>query len=425
VKLRDEIDPAQVERALRLSIADGMCWALMFGLGETYFVADAIRLGASSLELGLVATLPLCVGAAGPILALALLARFGRRRPLVVCAASLQALALATLALCDLARATTPALLMALAALYQVAGQGAGTPWSSWYGDLVPSGMRGRYFGFRNIGVYLFTCVGILLGGSLLEGIEGVRPGEASGAGGYGFFVVFGLAALARAACTALLARSPEPRFQGLSASGRVLAFARTGRGGRLVRLLLLGAAMQLAVYVAGPYFAPFMLEDLGFDYARFTAASLAIVLSKAAFAPLWGTWIDRHGARWSFGRAALLLALVPMPWLWAGDLAWVLVAQMISGFAWAGYEVALFALLVESSPRRVRPQAFAAQSVMNGGAQITGGLLGAALAGAVHDELRWVFAASFAGRLLAALVLTRLAPRGPRRGGDPDAGND
>ena len=53
---------------------EGAVYALMVGCGETYFLANAVRLGASPLQQGLVVTLPLCVGAGGAVLSIAMLA---------------------------------------------------------------------------------------------------------------------------------------------------------------------------------------------------------------------------------------------------------------------------------------------------------------------------------------------------------------
>ncbi len=39
-------------RAMRLSALEGVAYALMVGFGETYFLADAVRLGATTLKQG-------------------------------------------------------------------------------------------------------------------------------------------------------------------------------------------------------------------------------------------------------------------------------------------------------------------------------------------------------------------------------------
>jgi len=125
---------------MRLSVLDGAAYALMVGFGETYFLADAVRLGATRLQQGLIVTLPLCTGALGSVLSLALLARLRGRKGLVVAAAAVQTALLAAL---GLAGPVSPVLLIATVCLYQAFGQAAGTSWSAWYGDLVPKATRG------------------------------------------------------------------------------------------------------------------------------------------------------------------------------------------------------------------------------------------------------------------------------------------
>ena len=76
--------------------------------GEVYFLADAIRLGASPLEQGLVISLPLFVGSAGPVFALRLLRFLKRRRLFVVAAACGQALTLLALSIGEIRHLLEP-----------------------------------------------------------------------------------------------------------------------------------------------------------------------------------------------------------------------------------------------------------------------------------------------------------------------------
>jgi MFS family permease len=406
------LDRAAVGRAMRLSLLEGMAYALMVGAGEAYFLAYAIRLGAGALEQGLVVSLPLFTGAAGPLLSIGLLARLRRRKTLVVASTALQAATLFALAAAEASGLGSPALLIAAASLYQVFGQTTGTGWASWYGDLVPQEERGRYFARRNRAVHAATCAGLLAGGTLLQVLEPARAAAAEQSTAWGFVLVFALAGLARLVSVALLASSAEPRFQGLSDRMRVGRFLRTSRGSDAWRLLSIGASLQLVVYVAAPYFTPFMLEELSFSYIEYTVASLSIVLFKVLFLPVWGTQIDQlGGARNAHALSMLMLALIPLPWLWTEGLGWVVFAQSFSGLAWAGYEISQFALLLESSYRRMRVHLFAAQSLFNGTAQLVGGLFGALLVGLAAHDLRVVFAVSMAGRVLLALLVPRLLP--------------
>ena len=161
---------------MRLSLADALFYALMVGAGEVYFLADAVRLGATPLQQALVVTLPLCVGTLGPVMSLGLLGRFRRRKPVVVTAASLQAAVLLSIVVVDLSGRLSPNALIGLACGYQIFSQAAGTAWASWYGDVVPGRIRGRYFATRNRIAQLATSASLVAAGLLLQGLE---PGAA------------------------------------------------------------------------------------------------------------------------------------------------------------------------------------------------------------------------------------------------------
>ncbi len=405
-----KLSAAAKRRAMRLSQFDGLAYALMLGLSETYFIADAIRMGASSLQLSLVVCLPLSLGALGPMLALRLLGRLSTRRPLVVAGALGQASTLLLLGASAAFGFGSPELLIGLSCLYQASGQCSGTAWSSWYGDLVPARMRGRYFSRRNRLVHFGSFLGVVLGGLLLaalesEGATGSDPSE-----GLGFATLFVVSAVFRLTSAGLLAASPEPRFQRIAPRSRVLSFLGTPRG-RSARLLILAVmGLQLGVYIASPYFGPRMLSQLEFSYTSYMLATGAIVVAKVLLLPAWGRIIDAHGARTTLTLAASLLALVPLPWIFLESVPAALFVQAFSGAAWGGFELSLFVLMLDIGTRSTRPHLFAAHSFTTGQAQLMGGLVGAQLLGAVGD-LRFLFAASLVARTLAALLMQRFLP--------------
>ncbi|MGB5222659.1 MAG: MFS transporter [Polyangiales bacterium] len=401
-------------RAMRLSLADALFYALMVGAGEVYFLADAVRLGATSVEQALVITLPLCVGTLGPLLSLGLLGRFRRRKAVVVSAATLQALTLFTIVFTDTTGTLSPPLLIALASAYQVFAQAAGTAWASWYGDLVPARVRGRYFATRNRIAQVATSGSLVVAGLLLQELEpGAAGAVAPGAGGLGYAIIFGAAGLFRLVSAILLALSPEPPAQLLSDRRETLSFARSDEALPVRRILLFAAALQLTVYMASPYFGPFMLEELRLSYAEYMAGSLAVVVLKFASLPSWGRLIDRHGARAAFLLAVVLVALVPLPWLWVRGVGMVIVAQSLSGLSWGGHEVSQFSLLLETSHARSRLHVFAMMSVFTGVAQLTGSLIGGWLLMSVDRNFLVVFVVSAACRLGVALAAPAIIPAG------------
>jgi hypothetical protein len=410
-------DDSMRSRAMRLSIAEGAAWAIMVGCSETYFVANAVRLGASPLELGLVVSLPLALGSLGPLLTLLLLRGPTSRLRWAARAALLQATALGLLPLLEMLDALDPRRLIAVVCLYQIAGQMAGTAWASWIGDVVPREIRGRYFGRRNAVIQIATCSGLILAGVVLQVLEPGAPVEVGRAsGGLGYILIFCLGMCARLFSAALLIRSPEPSYRGLPDRAGTARFLGSGRGRMATRLVILGGILHVTVYSAAPYFNPYMLQTLRFTYLQFMLSSVWVVLWKSLLLQVWGHSVDKRGARRVLGLALILVGIVPLPWMAADALPLVLAAQLLSAVAWSGHEVATFALMLEASTRRTRPQLFASQSVVHGLGQLGGTLLGAALLHGAVTQYTHLFGMSAVGRLIVAFIAFVWLPTSLRR---------
>lgn len=403
---------------LRLSVVEGALAAGMVGLGEFWFVADAVRMGAGPLQLALLVTLPQLIGALGALAMVRSLRHAHSRRSRVVAMVLGQALVLGGLAAMQLRGGASPWALVAVACAYHAFGQAAGNAWASWFGDLVPARIRGTYFGRRNRWGHAATFLGLVTGGLALQVLEPMAA-DANGAGGTGFALLYGTAAVLRLASAGLLVRSHEPEFHPPDRQDSVASVLR-GPDGRAARgVVATGGLMLLAVCIGSPFFAPFMLDELRFSYTTYLFAQGVLVAHKVALLPLWGRLVDRKGARPVYLLAALLVSAIPLPWIWADGLLLVLVGQALSGTAWAAHEVGLLSLTLAAAPPRRRGLLLAAQSLSHGLAQFVGGLLGAALFMLRPDAFVPLFATTAAVRLLVALSARRLlapvdAPPGP-----------
>jgi len=162
---------------------------------------------------------------------------------------------------------------------------------------------------------------------------------------------------------------------------------------------------MLLAVCVSTPYFAPHMLETLAFTYPQYLAAQGAMIGAKVASLGVWGRWVDRAGALPTYRVAAVMVALVPLPWIVADRAGIVYFAQAFSGIAWAGHEVSILALTLGAVGPAQRAVLLTAQSVTNGVAQVAGGLLGTAIVGGLGVAYAWTFLVSAIGRMAVAVA--------------------
>ncbi|MEQ1505075.1 MAG: hypothetical protein ABMB14_22770, partial [Myxococcota bacterium] len=390
----------RLRAVLDRSIAEGVLFAGMVGLGEFWFAADAIRLGATPLALAALVTVPPLVGALGAIAMLRGLRCATHRRPWVVAAALGQAAVLAGLAIATGLGWTTPTGLVVAASVHAGFGQAGGTGWASWFGELVPARLRGRWFGCRNRWVSAATFLTIVVGGLFLHAVEPV--GGAST--GIGFALAYAAAAGLRAIGARLLATTWEPRFEAPAPVDHAVAML-TAPDGRAARGVVgAGAAILLAVCIATPFFSAHMLDTLGFSYLTFLGAQAVMVATKVFALGPWGRFVDRVGPIKAFRWSAALVALVPVPWVVADRASIVYLAQALSGVAWAGQEVSLLALTLGAVGPRRRAVLLATQSLANGVAQVGGGLLGTAVAEAAGGHPA-SFAASAFARMVVAVV--------------------
>ncbi len=186
------------------------------------------------------------------------------------------------------------------------------------------------------------------------------------------------------------------------------------GQDGRLVLYMM---AVQTAVYVAGPYFNPFMLGELRLSYTGYVGLVAAAYLARIATLPALGAWAERYGARqllWLGG-----IGIIPMSGLWvfSSNYVYLVVIQLASGVVWAAYELATQLLFFEMIRREERTSVLTYYNLVNATAIVIGALTGGAMLAAIGGRAGYyaIFAVSFGGRLVTVALLRRVAVT-PRR---------
>lgn len=359
-------DP-HVQRSLRHSVRDGVACSIMSGAGEAYFAAYALFLGATAMQISLLAALPPLFGAATQLLAAWLEGRIGRRRTLIVTAGLMHALTWFPLIwLPYLFPAYALSTMVSCIVLYY-GWIGLGSPLlASLLGDLVPRRRRGRFFGLRNRVMSLSSFAALLAGGLTLEYLELRDNAQLA------FVLIFTVAGLARLYSVFQLARMHEPPLRPLAPLARPVL-----RDARFVRFAAFTGAMSLALAVAGPFVAVYMLKDLGFSYVEFAAATGAFVLAQFVSLRVWGRLADVFGNRAVLSVTSLLIPLVPLAWLLSSGFVWVLCLQLLAGWAWAGYGLALGNYLHDIVPSGRRAHYWAAHNFLSTAGACLGALLG------------------------------------------------
>jgi len=394
---------------------DATAYAVMMGIGETYLSAFALFLRASTPQIGLLSSLPPLLGSLAQILSAALGRMCGRRKPIMLAGAALQAMAWLPIALLPLLfpEAAVP-LLIASVVVYHCGAHLAAPQWASLMGDLVPIRRRGRFFARRTRAIAAVTFLSLAIGGLILH--ESTAAGHTL----IGFLVLFGIALVARSISAYHLGRMHDP-------SGHVAALQlpaetdwwRRLRKSNFVRFSLFYALMQFSVAIASPFFAVYLLRALEFSYVQFMANTGISVLAQFLTLSQWGRISDIFGNRRVLSVTGVMLPLMPLLWIVSPSFWYLLIVQVLSGLSWAGFTLGANNFLYDLIEPRKRATYLAIHNIFASTAIFCGATLGGILGivlpsggDAVWGLVAWsspllgVFAVSAAMRGLVILAL-------------------
>lgn len=374
-------------------------------------VGFALLLGARDPALGLLAALPV-YGNGVQLLAAALAPRLARRKGTVVAACTLSRVAWLVVGaiplLSDTLRGTALGLFLVAWALTNALMSLSSILWVSSMADLCPPRIRGRYFARRN----LFCTVAAILApfavSLLLDRWFGGVPRPdlpddgLSALRARGFALTFGAAALFGILCGVLLTVQPEPERTPAPGLGPA-AFLEPLRDRRFRPLLLFVFAFGATNGMANPFWNAFMLEEMKLSYT-FVNSWYTAIQGTAMVITLfwWGKVSDKLGNRAVIGLALGLIVTHPLYYVFASTPErWPLMLgdAISSGIAWAGYNLAIFNLVLALAPRDRREVYYAVYSAGLGFAQATTS----------------VISGSLVGKLPAVLVLAHV-PLDPRQ---------
>ncbi|GAB4336584.1 MAG: MFS transporter [Desulfobulbaceae bacterium] len=354
----------------------------MLGAGESYIGPFGIFLQATTLQIGLLATLPQCVESISQWISALALDRYRSRRTVMVRWATIQALTWLPVAALPFLFGKGPQAAMILILLVIVSHVATGVidpVWSSLMGDLVPAEKRGGFFGRRSRLTGMCSFLGLLLAGAVLHLFKQWELAA------WGFAVIFTVASLARLHAVHWMKRYEDPEYvvqpEDVFSFWQFLKRARTSNFAKFVFFF---AAMNFGVAFSSPYFALYMLRDLGFSYLEFTSISAMSAISQFLTFRYWGDISDRFGNKKILNVCSWGVGVVPLFWLFSTNLFYLASMQIFAGCVWAGFNLASANFIYDacSPPKRARCVAY--RSVTNSVFVLAGSMAGALTAGQV-----------------------------------------
>lgn len=393
------VSPEELQTGQRALVLD-LAWASLCGAfsGGVILSAFALALGATPVQVGLLAAIPF-IAQAAQLPASLLIERMRQRRRIavvtltaarvaVLCTAALPLLPQRDLALNGLMLAQ-----LLIAALNAVGGCAI----NSWLHQLIPHEQLGNFFSRRLFFGTVVACVGTLAAGAMIDRMSAGGPLRA-------YAIAFFLAGLAGFVSSSYIARAPEPVMHNAGPATDLLQrLLAPFRDPQFRPLLIFMCAWAAASNIAAPFITVYLIEQRGYAVTTVTTMWVVSQVANALTLYLWGRLSDRlsNKAVLAVALPANFVCIIALAFVDAvHDPGWQLGAlyaiHLALGVASGGIGLATGNLGLKLAPAGQGTPYLAAVGLMSafagGIAPIAAGSLAAAFkASEVSAVLRWV----------------------------------
>lgn len=368
------IDPHESGR--RFGIRDGLFQAVAQGGGEQYLSAFALLLHATPFQLSILSAIPQLLGTWAQLVSVKVSHWFPSRTSQVFWGIIGQSVSwIPILALPLLWPDQAPWLLITAVAVYFTCAHFTSPAWNSLITDLIEPNERGMYFARRSRTIAMTSFLALCLAGTLLSFFEQRQLLWV------GFVVMFLIAGLCRSASALLLMKvSGLPPHEPSDNPTGFLIFLRTGMSENFRHFLLFSGLMHSAVLVAGPFFVIYLLQDLHLAHWQYGTWLAAGIIGQFLTLPAWGQFGDRFGNKALLSFTGLLVAFLPMLYLF--DTAWpfLVTVNFFGGVVWAGLGLGLNNYVFDAVRPADRAKAIAVSSIVNAIGWAMGTMIGSVL---------------------------------------------
>lgn len=435
-----------IRGSLKASTTDGIFAAIFSNTTSGVLLTNfLLELGAAPTEIGVLAAIPLLANLLQPIGAF-FSERFASRQRFCLWiyapARSLWVLLIGGIVWFEQGKIDSPALMIwTLAIALLSCGYGAlgSAPWLSWMAHLVPSRLRGRYFGIRNSAANLTNLISIPLLGLLIARWQG------GSIQGYGIALTLGIIAgfisLAfqsfmrdlPSATVISHAAAPESAPESQPIDDALTSISSPSLPESLVlptpspptsqtsspahsqsnfhRFLIYCAIWTFSLNLSAPFFNLYLLDNLSLNLSQVTLYNSLMSGANLLMLILWGKLADRIGNRPILLGVGAIMGLIPLLWwLINGHDAWSIwiaipLLHLLMGMTTAAIDLCSNTIQMSVAPLEKQSTYFGIVAAIAGVSGAIGTLTGGFLAQGKWGVLG-VFALSAAVRWVSLIPL-------------------
>jgi MFS family permease len=367
------------KKALKYSIIEGSASSASASVGDSIITPFALKIVPeqfSNIYIGVLSSLSLLLSQIVQSTGSKLIKKHPRKS-IVVFMVLMQAimwLAIGSLAIMRLYNILTGVLPIILIILYSIISLMAGLyypAWFSWMGDLIPDNQRGAYFSKRNIIVGIIGLSIALLTGIILDRFE--KQGILL----IGFAVLFSIAFIFRV--TSYVYLKKQYAVPGGYKKEKIIDYTLfKNKYKNFYKFSIYLAWFNFAIMFASPFFAVYMLKEIGFDYKTYMLVSVSSTAFYLLFLRPIGKFSDKYGNLKLLYLANIAFVFSPIAWTFTRNpMILIIIPQIISGLANAALTISVVNFSYASISKHHRAAGISYSNILVGLGTFSGALLG------------------------------------------------
>jgi MFS family permease len=365
----------KIKSSLRFSFLDGIFASCMVGLTTDYITPYALALKATTSQVGILSAVPNLTASLVQLKSPDLTDRLRSRKKIINLFVFLHSLMGLPIILIPYFFKSQPVLfLVVFVTLFTSFNAFAVPAWSSLISDHIPNKRRGSYFGWRSKILGIVAISSAFMAGIILHFYkQNIFKG---------FLVVFSIAISCRFISWYFLTRMYEPPFKvNKEAYFSFFDFIKRVRESNFAKFVIFVASLNFCVNIASPFFSVFMLKDLKFNYITYAILVSAVAITQIFTINRWGNHADKVGNIKILKFTSFFIASLPLWWIINQNPVYLVFGQIISGFAWSGFNLCATNFIYDAVRPEKRTRCIAYFNVCSGFALCLGALLGGYLA--------------------------------------------
>lgn len=320
----------------KLSFIDAFFFAILVGGGETYFTAYSLSLQHGELQAGLLATLPMALGGVLQLLTPHIVNKIRRYRVWVYFSAFIQSL---LLLIPIIGQTLAYPTLFLIVCLYWALFFSSSSVWSAWMSQVIEPKEYLNFFSKRNAVIYGGTLIGMTASGVILHFTNN-------------FKLIFTIGIISRLISVFAISLKSDQGidFREMTTFNKNF-FEELKDYSNLQKVTTFVLLFRATIFIAAPFFTPYMFEILNFNYFQYMTIIAANFVGRILIMNLVGRLINESNIKWVFILSAIGVCTLPLLWLVNPSYHYLLGVEIFSGIVWGLFELIFLLKIFQKVP--------------------------------------------------------------------------